>query len=295
MLLFLTELKKYLELLRVNHWVKNTFVLAPLFFSGQFGDWEKLKFGMMAMLAMGLCASSVYILNDLVDAGNDRLHPVKQDRPLARKTISEGLAKAIMLIFAAIGLSLAFYLNLTSGLYLSAYMLLNILYSFWLKHIPVVDIAVIASGFLIRVLLGGEATGIQISHWLVIITFVLALFLALGKRHDDLLILEKTGTQLRRSLDGYNLKFTTHGMTLLAGTLFLLYFQYLELAPATNRLQGKASYISSIFVLLGMLRYLQATFVYEKSGSPVAQLLTDRLLQFIVLSWLCHFVYMLYF
>jgi decaprenyl-phosphate phosphoribosyltransferase len=288
-------LKKYLELLRITHWVKNTFVLAPLFFSGQFTDFGKLGSGLLAFMAMCFGASAIYILNDLADAENDRLHPIKQQRPIAKKLVSESTAKVIILVLTVLALTLAFYLNLTSGLILVAYIFINILYSFWLKHIPILDIAIIGLGFVLRILLGGEATNILLSHWLVVMTFVLALFLAISKRHDDLLILDKTGTQMRKSLDGYNLKFTSHGMTLLAGTLFLLYFQYLHSAPATFYIGNKASYISSIFVLLGMLRYLQATFVYEKSGSPVSQLLTDRFLQIIVFGWLGHFIFMLYF
>lgn len=288
-------MKKYLELLRVSHWVKNTFVLAPLFFSGQFTDLEKLHFGLLAFLAMCFGASAVYILNDLADAENDKLHPVKQQRPIANKTVAKSTAKLMILLLAISGLALAFFLNLNSGLLLCAYIFLNVLYSFWLKHIPVIDISLIALGFLIRIFLGGQATAIEVSHWLVMITFVLALFLALGKRHDDLLLLEKTGTQMRKALDGYNLKFTTQGMTLLAGTLFLLYYQYLSISPTTRHFQGKASYISSIIVLLGMLRYLQATFVYEKSGSPVKQLFSDHFLQLLVVAWLGHFIFMLYF
>jgi len=289
------KLQTYPELLRVNHWAKNAFVLAPLFFSGHFTDWAKLSAVLLAFLAMSLSASAIYILNDLADADKDRLHPVKKSRPIAAGKIAAKPAKQIMLVFAALGLGLAFSISLPVGLLLLAYIGINIFYSIWLKHIPVLDISLIGLGFLIRILMGGEAGGIQVSHWLVIITFVLALFLALGKRHDDLLHLEKTGTLLRKSLAGYNLKFTSHAMTLLAGALFLLYFQYLELAPTVAQFAGKMPYLSSIFVLLGMLRYLQATFVYEKSGSPVKQVFSDRFLQIIFLGWLSHFIFMLYF
>ena len=290
----MSGLKKYSELLRLSHWVKNLFVLAPLFFSGQFAEPGKFKAGLLAFLAMGFGASAIYILNDLADRNQDRLHPIKQHRPLAGRTVPESFAKLVMPALAGLGLALAFYLNQTAGLLLLAYLAINLLYTFWLKHFPVIDISVIGLGFLIRVLLGGAATQIPVSHWLVMMTFVLALFLALGKRHDDLLLIEKTGTPLRRSLQGYNLKFTSQAMTMLAGTLFLLYFQYLEIAPTASRFQGKFPYVSGIIVLLGMLRYLQATFVYEKSGSPITQLFTDRFLQVIVLAWLGHFTYMLY-
>jgi 4-hydroxybenzoate polyprenyltransferase len=288
-------LKKYLELLRVSHWVKNTFVLAPLFFSGQLTDLDKLKSGLLAFLAMCFGASAIYILNDLSDAENDRLHPVKKLRPIAEKTVSESTAKVLIFVLAALGLALAFYLNLTSGLILGAYLFINILYSFWLKHVPVLDIAIIGMGFVLRILLGGVAMDIEISSWLIIVTFVLALFLALGKRHDDLLLLEETGSSFRKSLDGYNLKFTTQGMTLLAGSLFILYFNYLTAAPAVTQLNQQTLYLSAIFVLLGMLRYLQLTFVYQKSGSPVKQLFSDLFLQIITILWLGHFTYLRYF
>jgi 4-hydroxybenzoate polyprenyltransferase len=176
-----------------------------------------------------------------------------------------------------------------------AYIFINIFYSFWLKHVPVLDIAIIGMGFVLRILLGGVAMDIEISSWLIIVTFVLALFLALGKRHDDLLLLEETGSSLRKSLDGYNLKFTSQGMTLLAGSLFILYFNYLTAAPAVTQLNQQTLYLSAIFVLLGMLRYLQLTFVYQKSGSPVKQLFSDLFLQIITILWLGHFTYLRYF
>ena len=289
------SLKQLPVLLRASHWVKNTFVFAPLFFSGQLFNLSKLVPALYIFVAMCLAASAVYILNDLFDADRDRLHPVKKYRPIAGKTVSESTAKVMAAFLAGFALSMGFFTSIFAGLLLLIYLIINWLYSYKLKHIPVLDVTLIALGFLIRILAGGIATNIEVSHWLAIMTFVLALFLAIGKRHDDLLLLEKTGSQMRKSLDGYNLKFTSQAMTLLAVALFLLYYQYLEIAPTAVQFRGKMPYISSIFVLLGMLRYLQATFVHEKSGSPVAQLLTDRFLQTIILGWLGHFIFMLYY
>lgn len=281
-------------MLRVNQWVKNLFVLAPIFFSGRFMDGDLMQAALLAVLAFCLAASAVYVLNDLRDVESDRQHPEKKHRPIAAGTVPVALASTIAVVAAVAALLISYRIGAGAMVIVATYLLMNIGYSLGLKNISILDVFFVAFGFVLRVAIGGVATGIAVSHWLIIMTFLLALFLALGKRRDDLAIAIEKGITLRKSIKGYSLGFVDTCMGLLTSVLLMSYILYCLSPDVLERINGNLFYISSIFVLAGMFRYLQIAMVEKGSYSPTKVLYTDRFIQGAVLSWILFFVYVLY-
>lgn len=288
------KLKAYIALARPRQYLKNGFIWLPVFFGYRITDPRVVWLTMLAFTAFSLMASTIYIINDFKDIEDDRRHPVKKDRPLAGGAVSprEALWIGPVFLTASLTITLAelpgvcFYLLL-------AYFFLNIAYSQKLKHIPVVDIVCIALGFVIRIFVGGMAAGVPISPWIVIMTFLLALFLALAKRRDDLLLADQ-GTQVRKAIDGYNAEFISLAMSIMASVIIVAYLLYTVSPEVVAKHGTHRLYISGIWVLLGLLRYLQITIVEEKSGAPTRVLLKDWLLQAIIVLWLVNIFILLY-
>ena len=178
-------MKKIINLLRPTHYVKNIFIFLPLFFSGQITLMEKSVSAIIAFVAFSLSASAIYIFNDLRDIKNDKMHPVKKLRPLASGLVSKKLAFFLMIILLCISLSLMITVSTKSLIILIIYILLNLAYSLGLKRIPIIDITIISIGFVLRLFVGSFAYNVDLNTWILIMTFLLALFIALGKRRDD--------------------------------------------------------------------------------------------------------------
>ena len=284
-----------LKLIRIHQWTKNLFVFAPLFFSGQFLDKEKLVLSAFGFLCFCLAASSIYIINDLFDAEKDKLHPTKKDRPIASGKISKPFA--VVLFFILITTSFTTSLFISKGLFavIFSYFILNLLYSFGLKQISLVDIFIVSIGFVLRVAAGGVLTSIPVSHWLYIMTFLLALFIAMAKRRDDVLILNETGSEMRKSVKGYNLEFISSAISILCAVLVVSYLLYITSPEVVARFEGKHPYISTLFVIMGVLRYLQITLVQANSGSPSKILLKDLFIQLVLVLWVLFFITIIYF
>ncbi len=288
-------MKTTFHLLRVSHWVKNLFIFLPLFFSGEFlSDTSKILNACVAFFAFSFAASSIYILNDIRDVEDDRLHPKKKNRPFAanKVKISTGIGIAVLLILLAT--TIGFFVNTKFLIVLGIYFVMNVFYSLGLKNVSVLDIVIIATGFLLRIIAGGLAVEVFISQWILIMTFLLALFLALAKRRDDLLIYLKSGKKMRASLGGYNLDFVNVLLSILAGVIFIAYLMYTLSEEVVHRLEAPYLYATSLFILLGIIRYLQLTFVYQKSGNPTEIFLKDRAIQAIVACWILAFYFILY-
>lgn len=287
--------RAYLTLARPHQYLKNALIFAPLFFSGELYDTGALADTFLAFLAFCLAASAVYTLNDLCDAGSDRRHPAKRHRPVASGVISPARAGIFgaALLLAALGLALALWNTGFSGA-LGVYLIVNAVYSLFLKHYSVADVLLIASGFVIRIYAGGLVAGVAVSEWLIVITFLLSLFLALGKRRDDLLLEEEAGAPLRKSLDGYNLEFVTHAMTMMAAVVIVGYILYTVSPEVEARHGSKYLYLTGFWVIAGILRYLQLTLVERKSGSPTWVLVHDVYLQLTILMWVLSFFVIIY-
>lgn len=285
---------EWIKLLRIYQWMKNAFILAPLFFSGNLFEVDKIVLCFLAIIVFSLNASSIYVINDILDIESDKIHPTKRNRPLASGTVSKNAAILLFIALSSISLLLAFFINYYLFIVIVFYFVMNLFYSFGLKKIALLDIILISFGFVFRVMAGGFVSGIEISHWLYIMTFLLALFIAFAKRRDDIEIENKTGEQMRQAITGYNLEFISSAVSMLCGILVVSYLLYITSPEIENRFHNKPIYISTVFVVIGVLRYMQITLVEKKSGSPTKILLKDRFLQLTVVFWMLFFGVVIY-
>lgn len=292
---FMKKFKSVLKLIRPSQYVKNAFIFLPLFFVGQITNPDLLINAVTAFVAFSLSASAVYILNDFLDIEADRLHPAKKHRPLASGLISKNEAFLLIAIFSVAGVSLITSQSSQALVVLLAYITLNIFYCFYLKHIPIIDITIIAIGFVLRLFVGSFVTETPLSMWIVLMTFLLALFLALAKRRDDVLHFINTGKKMRKVIYGYNLQFIDGAMVIMASVVIVSYILYTTSLEAFQRNQSEFLYLTSLFVILGILRYLQISFVEKDSGSPTKIMIKDKFIIITILTWISSFVYLIYF
>jgi len=284
-----------LKLLRPEQWCKNVFVLLPLFFDKKMTDGHLLGLTLVCFAAFSLAASAVYCLNDIMDREADARHPEKCKRPLASGAVSVGAAWAAMAVCALGALALSWLLLPHKVTWLMlGYMALNIAYSTWLKHVDLIDMIIVATFYVMRVLAGAFAGGIVASQWIVVMTFLLALFLVLGKRRDDVMLQARDGKVVRRGAANYNLQFVNMALTLVATVTIVTYMIYTMSDEVTSRLGNQYVYCTAVFVLAGILRYLQLTVVGNNSGSPTRVLMHDRFIQVCLLAWACSFLLIIY-
>lgn len=286
--------KSFCQLLRAKQYVKNLFILAPAFFAGVIINGEIAGNLIVGFLVFSLVASGIYIFNDIMDVEFDRQHPIKKNRPIAAEKISKKSAAIGGIVFTLIGLSFSYKLGQNTALIISVYLILNILYSLKLKHIAIIDIAIVSLGFPIRLYFGAEIANVPLSKWIVISTFLLAMFIALGKRYDDLIIMNERGIKTRRVIDGYNLDFVNAGMIIMAAVIIVSYAMYVIDPEVQMRLHSDQLFITLFFVLIGILRYFQLTLVLNRSGSPTDLVFGDRFLQLTLLGWGLTFALIIY-
>ena len=167
-------------------------------------------------------------------------------------------------------------------------------YSLWLKHVAIIDIAIISLGFVLRLFVGSIIAGIPLSSWIVIMTFLLALFIALAKRRDDMVLYLDTGKKARPVIDGYNLQMIDGAMAIMASVVIVAYLLYTTSAAVTERLQSDYVYLTTLFVIIGIMRYLQLTLVFKQTGSPTRLVIRDNFLRATVLAWLLGFAWIIY-
>jgi decaprenyl-phosphate phosphoribosyltransferase len=283
----------YIKLLRPHQWVKNLFVFIPAFFAARISLVYETPRILVAFLSFCAAASAVYVFNDLRDLENDRAHEVKRNRPLATGSVDVKWSIILMMILAAVALVGSLYVGTQLLYVIGGYIFLNVLYSLFLKHISLIDISVIAVGFVLRVIAGGIAAEVPVSKWLILMTFLLACCLALGKRRDDLL-LDADNDALRPALRGYTLQFIDTCLIVLSVTTIVSYIMYTVSEDVVRRLHSDHVYLTSGFVILGILRFLQIAIVEQKSGSPTMILLKDRMIQIMIGLWFTSFMVILY-
>lgn len=282
----MSKFQALITLARPHQYIKNVFIFLPIFFAHKLFDPHALIQTCWTFVVFCLGASSVYVVNDIFDVKVDRLHPVKKHRPLAAGILGKREAFLFAGILLLSSVLLTFYqlgpILLTS---LGAYLLLNYLYSCLLKKYAIIDISAIATGFIIRVFAGGLAADVLPSHWLIIMTYLLALFLALAKRRDDLILMSR-GQKVRHNIDKYSLEFVSHSMVIMAAVIIVSYILY-TVSPEVIMVHKTTNlYLTSFLVIIGLLRYMQITFVELQSGSPTNIILKDRFLQVIIILWL---------
>lgn len=288
-----------LKLIRPQQWLKNVFVLIPMFFGGSLLDPGDIRASVLTFLAYSFVASSVYCINDIKDVEADRRHPVKCKRPLASGALTMGAAwmlTALTLVLAAAFTAMLGCKEhiLKVGGILLFYYVLNICYCVKLKQYAIVDVCVVAFGFVLRVLAGGYATDIVPSKWLVLMTFLLTLFLSFAKRRDDVLRMNETGEPPRKNTIRYNLTFINQAITVSASVTLVCYIMYTVSPEVVARFGSDMLYLTSVFVLLGLLRYMQITVVDKKSGDPTKMVLHDRFTQLVIAAWALTFLVIIY-
>ena len=301
----------YIQLIRPKQWLKNVFVLLPVFFGGAMKSLPSVYASLVAFVAFSFVASSVYCFNDIIDAEADRRHPVKCHRPVASGAVSKSQAVGLMvLMFVLSMLTLGLLTTeriVPEGSTLSTlyspwtvvgiilfYYLLNLGYCAWFKRYAIVDVFIIAFGFVLRLLAGGLASGVVLSKWIVLMTFLLTLFLSFAKRRDDVVRMEKTGEAPRQNTIRYNLTFINQAITITASVRLVCYIMYTVSPEVTARAKSENLYLTTIFVLLGLMRYIQLSVVDNRSGDPTKALLRDRFLQAVVLLWALAFALIIY-
>ena len=288
----------YIQLLRPLQWLKNMFVFAPVFFSSNLLKGEYFWPTLVMFASFCMISSSIYCFNDLKDVEADRQHPKKCTRPIASGAVSVRAGYTLMLICTMGAFVLLPLVNSphTPYLYviLVAYWLMNIAYCVKLKQYAILDVSIIAIGFVMRVLLGGLATDIWISHWLVMMTFLVTFFLALTKRNDDYRLYEQTGQKPRVSITGYNKTFINEATAIVASVTLVCYIMYTMSEEVIARMGTRYVYLTSGWVLAGLLRYLQNMIVFGLSGSPTKSLVKDHFIQLCVLGWIASFFVIIY-
>ena len=288
-----------LKLIRPQQWLKNVFVLIPMFFGDSLLDPGDIRASVLTFLAYSFVASSVYCINDINDVEADRRHPVKCKRPLASGALTMGAAWVLTALTLVLAAAFTAMLGckehiLKVGGILLFYYVLNIFYCVKLKQYAIVDVCVVAFGFVLRVLAGGYATDIVPSKWLVLMTFLLTLFLSFAKRRDDVLRMNETGEPPRKNTIRYNLTFINQAITVSASVTLVCYIMYTVSPEVVARFGSDMLYLTSVFVLLGLLRYMQITVVDKKSGDPTKMVLRDRFTQLVIAAWALTFLVIIY-
>lgn len=278
-----TKLNGLMDLMRPKHFVKNGFVLAPILFAGQFTDTRLLLLALEAFLLFCIAASSVYVLNDLLDAPSDRCHPKKRfTRPIASGAVSKPQAIALLVVLY-LALALAATVRPLVVAEIAVYILLNFAYSYKLKHLPIWDIFCVASGFVLRVLVGATAISVPLSSWMFITTLCLALYLAALKRRQELLV---NGSNSRKVLEQYSSALVDRYAEMAATGALLFYSLFVMTA--------RPELVVTIpIVLFGIFRYWLLVENSEAGESPTEALLTDKQLMGTLCLWVAVCVWQL--
>ena len=287
-------LREILRSMRIYQWTKNLVLFAGVIFTLKFLEPARLVDAGIGFLLFSLAASGIYLLNDVVDVERDRLHPEKRTRPVASGALPVRAATAAALALLAVGLGGSLLLGLRFGLTAVAYVILTIGYSLVLKHVVLLDVLSIALGFVLRAVAGVEliadrsAPGsppIEISAWLLVCAFFLALFLAIGKRRHELALLETGASRHRAALGGYTSKLLDQLVAVVTSATVLAYSIY-TIAPETAaKFHGRPLHLTIPFVLYGIFRYLYLMYAEEKGGNPSEHLLRDRATLVNVVLW----------
>jgi 4-hydroxybenzoate polyprenyltransferase len=285
-----------IKLLRPLQWLKNGFVFTPLIFSKHLFEKEYNGKSIMAFVAFCLASSLVYVINDIVDREADKLHPQKKNRPIASGKISVPFAIGIAIILGALSLYVAQLLPIQFLYTILVYIAIQFAYSFSLKHIVILDLFIIATGFMLRVFGGALAIQVVISHWIVITTLFLSLFLAASKRRAELVMIQKQNIETkRRVLQDYSVSFLDSLLIITTTGMAISYSLY-TMAERTISVFGSEYLIfTTIFVLFGIFRYLYLVIVKEEGENPTGILTKDAPMAINLLLWVITCVAIIYF
>ncbi|WP_420319788.1 UbiA prenyltransferase family protein [Flagellimonas sp.] len=292
---FLVSFGKLITLLRIKQWSKNLLIFLPLFFGGQFQNLAALKVTFITFIGFSFIASAIYCLNDILDKGADSLHPIKKKRPVASGEISILQAFFLFLSLMLIGLGILAFSPIPLSVIWAAfiYIFLNIAYCLKLKYISILDVIIVAISFNLRLVIGGFASNVPLSHWIILMTFLLGLFLGYAKRLGNIHLHKKAGLAQLNGLK-YNIQYLNLLLTLTASMTIVCYIMY-TVSPEVSELHGSNfAYLTSIFVIAGIFRYLQLAIVDNRTPCPTEILLRDRFIQTCLVLWILSFVLIIY-
>ena len=269
-----------IKLMRPKQWIKNMFVFGALIFSNSFTYIRLLTLTILAFIAFCFISSSVYVLNDIVDIEKDKAHPKKCKRPLASGavTIKEAIITGVILVIAS--LAIGFSINIYLGVVILIYLANNLLYSFKIKNIVLLDIFSIAIGFILRILAGSAAINIMASKWIILCTLFLSLYLGFGKRRNEILLLGNTADNHRKILTEYSIEFLDQALNIVLTCTIVFYAMYTAVGNLNRYMMG-----TTIFVVYGVLRYNYLIFTNDEGGSPTEMVLEDKPLLINILLW----------
>ncbi len=277
-------IKDILYSLRPKQWIKNIFIFSALVFDRQLTNFDLFITTLLGFIIFCALSSSVYLFNDLFDIESDKNHPIKKNRPIASGRLKPRLAIFIGFFLGITALFFAFMLSFSFFWVSLTYLIINLFYSKWLKHLPIIDVLIVASGFVLRVAAGVTLVEVErFSPWLYVVTTLLALFIGFGKRRAELALLASSANQHRIVFDGYTLDFLDQLITIVSGTTIIGYCLYTFSAP--NLPTNHAMMLTIPFVLYGIFRYLYLIKVKESGGAPEELLMSDRPLQLAILLW----------
>jgi len=280
--------------MRINNWIKNLIIFSSIFFAGEISNILLLRDSLITFISFSFITSSVYILNDFMDREQDRAHSSKKNRPLAAGKISVAHASVTAAVLVVVGLGLIFQLSIDTFYISLFYVAIMIGYCLVFRKIALVDVGIIAIGFVLRLYVGSTVTGFPNSMWIVIMTFLLAVFIALAKRRDDINnpVIEENKT--REALNGYNLVLVDIMITVLVPIIIVTYILYCTTDNNVARI-GENLYLTSIFVFFAFMRYLQLVFVKNQGGDPIKLLYHDTGIQLALILWVSSFGWLLYY
>jgi len=268
-------MKDFIRLIRVPQWIKNFFVFIPVVYSRNLFHYEYFVQSLNAFFIFCLFSSVVYVINDIVDAEADRHHPVKKNRPVASGNISGGNASVIGLVLFLIGAVLALSTNLKFQLFAALFLLINIIYSFKLKHIVLLDIFSIAAGFMIRVTAGALIISVEISSWLILTTMFLSLFLAVMKRRSEIFVTGVDQISARKVLEYYSTNFIDQMATIAAAGVIVSYALYTVSQRTITVFQTEHLIYTTPFVVYGIFRYMFLVMTHNKGENTTEIMVTD--------------------
>ena len=283
----------HLKALRPKQWVKNIFAFGAVVFAQRLTDISALLATVQAFVGFAMVSSSIYLINDTLDYEQDRLHPIKRNRPIAAGHVKRSTAAALSVVLVVAGLTVGWRLNIDTVTVLAVYYVTNLAYSTKLKHVALVDVFIIAFGFLLRVVAGATAIAAPISAWLLVTSFFLALFMAFGKRRGELDTLGDKAAEHRANLANVTVGFVDQALSALTAMTVMSYALYTIDPGVTARLGTDALVLTVPLVLFGVLRYLHQIQL-GNGGSPTNLVLTDRSVQLNGLIWLALVVYFIY-
>ena len=289
-----SKLRALVETLRPQQWVKNGFIFAALIFSQSLTRWDRCRQVLLATLVFCLVSSATYVLNDIMDESEDRHHPLKKLRPIASGRLNATTAGIVGAILGGAGLIAAWRLNSSFFAIVAAYLALNVLYSLFLKRVFLLDVFIVAAGFLFRVIAGGLVIHVAISPWLIVCTTLLALFIALSKRRHELVLLGDQASNHRAILADYSPYFLDQLISIVTASTVVSYALYTLSPDVQSKFPGKRLEMTIPFVLFGIFRYLYLIHHGEQGGNPTRSLFTDPVLLSVVLFWAASVILIIY-